>query len=100
MSLGMFLHALHCCTAIGVSLHQWFQYWHLEVYDIHIGVGLRRCSFRQTGQFSGASNREASDSAGLHVFFMPEKWICKTLVISSPISNNGRLGLAMVVEWN
>ena len=35
---------------------------------IHIGVGLMRCSFRQDGQFSGASNREASDSAGLHAF--------------------------------
>ena len=35
---------------------------------IHIGVGLLRCSFRQDGQFSGASNREASDSAGLHAF--------------------------------
>ena len=32
--------------------------------------GVRRCSFRQDGQFSGASEREASDSAGLHVFFM------------------------------
>ena len=37
--------------------------------NVHIGVRLRRCSFRQDGQFSGASNREASDSAGLHVFF-------------------------------
>lgn len=37
---------------------------------IHIGVGLRRCSFRQDGQFPGASNREASDSAGLHALFM------------------------------
>ena len=35
-----------------------------------IGVGLRRCSFRLAGPFSGASNREASDSAGLHVFFV------------------------------
>lgn len=38
---------------------------------IHIGVGLLRCSFRQDGQFPGASEREASDSAGLHAFFMP-----------------------------
>ena len=85
----------HRCILAPMVWHQ-----HLRVYDIHIGVGLRRCSFRQTGQFPGASDREAGDSAGLHVFFMPEKWICKTLVISSPISNNGRLGLAMVVEWN
>ena len=33
--------------------------------------GVRRCSFRLHGQFSGASKREASDSAGLHAFFMP-----------------------------
>lgn len=43
----------------------------VEVCHIHIGVGLLRCSFRLTGQFPGASNREASDSAGLHAFFMP-----------------------------
>lgn len=36
---------------------------------IHIGVGLRHCSFRLIGQFPGASNREASDNAGLHAFF-------------------------------
>ena len=35
-----------------------------------IGVGLRRCSFRLAGPFSGASYREASASAGLHVFFV------------------------------
>lgn len=35
-----------------------------------IGVGLRRCSFRQDGQFPGASERGASDCAGLHAFFM------------------------------
>ena len=36
---------------------------------LHIDVGLRRCSFRQTRQFSGASESEASDRIGLHVFF-------------------------------
>ena len=39
--------------------------------------GVRRCSFRLARPFSGASNREASDSAGLHVFFMPEFNILK-----------------------
>ncbi len=42
----------------------------IEVVYIHIGVGLRRCSFRHIGPFLGASEREASDSAGLHAFFM------------------------------
>ena len=67
------------------------------IYISAWGFGVAR--FDRQGN-AKASEREASDSAGLHVFFMPEKWICKTLVISSPISNNGRLGLAMVVEWN
>ena len=52
--------------AIGVPIH-YGNYWYSGCV-IHIGVGLLRCSFRQDGQFSGASNREASDSAGLHAF--------------------------------
>ena len=36
----------------------------IEVVYIHIGVGLRRCSLRLARPFLGASNREASDSAG------------------------------------
>ena len=39
-----------------------------ELYE-HIGVGLRRCSFRLARPFLGASGCEASDSAGLHAFF-------------------------------
>ena len=42
----------------------------IEVVYIHIGVGLRRCSLRLARPFLGASNRGASDSAGLHAFFM------------------------------
>lgn len=41
-----------------------------------IGVGLRRCSFRQDGQFPGASERGASDSAGLHAF------LCRIWIIT------------------
>ena len=39
---------------------------------IHIGVGLRRCSFLTFG-LARASNRGASDSAGLHAFLCLEK---------------------------
>ena len=49
---------------------------------IHIGVGLLRCSFRQDGQFSGASNREASDSAGLHAFLCLDREYTITLWLS------------------
>lgn len=35
----------------------------------HISVGLMHCSFRQTGQCE-ASEREASESIGLHAFFV------------------------------
>ena len=38
--------------------------------NVHIGVRLRRCSFRQDGQFLRASGCEASDRAELHVFFL------------------------------
>ena len=44
----------------------------IEVVYIHIGVGLRRCSFRHIGPFLRASEREASDSAGLHAFLCLE----------------------------
>ena len=64
-----YIHASLCRTAIGVSLCHW-SLLALWWYDEHIGVGLRRCSFRLARPFSGASNREASDSAGLHAFFM------------------------------
>ena len=63
----LYIHASLCRTAIGVSLCHW-SLLALWWYDEHIGVGLRRCSFRLARPFSGASNREASDSAGLHAF--------------------------------
>ena len=44
-----YIHASLCRTAIGVSLCHW-SLLALWWYDEHIGVGLRRCSFRQTGQ--------------------------------------------------
>ena len=53
--------------AIGVSVHQWN--YRCSRCVIHIGVGLLRCSLRLTGQFLRASERGASDSAGLHAFF-------------------------------
>ena len=64
-----YMHASLCRTAIGVSLCHWCLsvLWWLYTYR----RGVRRCSFRQIGQFLRASEREASDSAGLHVFFMP-----------------------------
>lgn len=37
----------------------------------HIGVGLRRCSLSTCQAFLRASNREASDSTGLHAFLCP-----------------------------
>jgi hypothetical protein len=37
---------------------------------IHIGVGLMRCSFLTYRAMRRPLNRGASDSAGLHVFFM------------------------------
>ena len=52
--------------AIGVPLLHW-SVWYICVV-IHICVGLRRCSFRLAGPFLGASEREASDSIGLHAF--------------------------------
>ena len=42
----------------------------ISEYVKHIGVGLMRCSFRLAGPFLGASERGASDSAGLHAFFV------------------------------
>ena len=59
-----------CRTAADGSLYAICSVRYRQVH-LHIGVGLRRCSFRQDGQFPGASNREASDSAGLHALFMP-----------------------------
>ena len=41
-----------------------------------------RCSFLQVGQFSGASGCEASDSAGLHAFFMSVSETNKNLLIN------------------
>ena len=55
--------------AIGISIS--YGNYRYRGCVIHIGVGLLRCSFRQDGQFSGASNREASNYAGLHAFFVP-----------------------------
>ncbi len=40
---------------------------------IHIGVGLWRCSFRQTGQFSGPQNVERATVQGFTLFLCLEK---------------------------
>ena len=56
--------------AIGVSIPHG-NYWYRGCV-IHIGVGLMRCSFRQTGAMRRPLNREASDSAGLHAFLCLE----------------------------
>ena len=55
--------------AIGVPIH-YGNYWYRGCV-IHIGVGLMRCSFLTFG-LTRASNREASDSAGLHAFLCLE----------------------------
>ena len=63
-----YIHTRYALIAIGVSVHQWN--YRCSRCVIHIGVGLLRCSLRLARPFLGASNREASDSAGLHAFFM------------------------------
>ena len=61
-----YTHTSNTRTAIGVLKHNWqLLVWR---FVIHIGVGLIRCSFRQTGQFLRASDREASNSTRLHAF--------------------------------
>jgi hypothetical protein len=69
----IYRHASLCLLAIGVFfLHQWQHRGNLRCYIYeHIGVGFGVARFDYEGQFSGASEREASDSAGLHAFFMP-----------------------------
>ena len=47
----------------------WWLYIHISAW----GFGVAR--FDYDGQFSGASNREASDSAGLHAFFMSSAYL-------------------------
>ena len=54
--------------AIGVLVCQWQHRAYADCYRYRRGV--LRCSFRQGGTFSGASERGASDSAGLHAFFV------------------------------
>ena len=58
-------------TANGVSIHLRFDMLDTWVNYIHIsawGFGVAR--FDRKGNFLRASNREASDSAGLHAFFV------------------------------
>ena len=52
------------------------------IYISAWGFGVAR--FDYDGQFSGASNREASDSAGLHVFFMPKSK--QSILINTPVA--------------
>ena len=50
----------------------WNSHMVIDLYTY--SVGLRRCSFRLIGQFSGASDRGASKYAGLHVLFLCLQW--------------------------
>ena len=64
------------CTALIVSQPLVYPYTngnfgHIGVVSIsYMAWGFSCCSLRQTGRFSGASERGASDSAGLHAFFL------------------------------
>jgi hypothetical protein len=98
--LGMFIHAFHllyshrCILTPMVPVLALGGVW----YTYRRGasallVSTDRAILRSLRSWSGRQCRASR-------LFMPEKWICKTLVISSPISNNGRFGLAMIVEWN
>lgn len=63
-SIGVLYTYPYCLVAIGVP-------YSLPVHGciVHIGVGLLRCSFLTFGH-TRAPNREASDSAGLHAFYV------------------------------
>ena len=56
-------------VAIGVSLHLW-SLWGVDMAYIHHRRGACVARFDRQGNFLRASEREASDSAGLHAFFM------------------------------
>ena len=68
----LYIHASLCRTAIGVPCcHQCAWCGMVMVTYMHIsawGFGVAR--FDRKGNFLRASNREASDSAGLHAFFV------------------------------
>ena len=64
-----YIHTRYALIAIGVSVHQWN--YRCSRCVIHIGVGLRRCSLRLTGQFPGASERGASIVQGFTLFLCP-----------------------------
>ena len=74
MSLRCVIYIPHCRIAIGVSVPSG-SYW-CRGRIIYISAwGLCVARFDKQGNILGASNREASDSAGLHVFFMSESSI-------------------------
>ena len=73
MSFVGMLYTFPCSalTASGVSVHLWHDMLDSWVNYIHIsawGFGVAR--FDYDGQFLRASEREASDCAGLHAFFV------------------------------
>ena len=60
----------YACIAIGALFALLMVNDGYNVVRLHIRRGLQGCSFRHIGQFSGASGCEASNSLGLHAFFM------------------------------
>ena len=74
-------------TANGVSVHLWHDMldsWVNYIYISAWGFGVAR--FDKQGNILGASNREASDSAGLHAFLCLQVNVKNThkVVIRSP----------------
>jgi len=71
MPLGcIYMYSPHCVTAIGVPVRQWQLWAQQGCYILYMAWGFSRCSFRLTGALRRPLNREASDSAGLHAFFL------------------------------
>ncbi len=67
---GVLFTCLCCCIAIGASCCVVPNGGMVRRLCIHIRRGVLRCSSSTCKAFPTASNREASNSAGLHAFFM------------------------------
>ena len=72
----LYIHASLCCTVIGVSCCQCARLGIVMVIYTHISAwGFDVARFDRKGNFLRASNREASDSAGLHAFFVSSAYL-------------------------
>ena len=65
----VYTYSCWCLVAIGVSLHQ-LSLRGVDMAYIHHRRGACVARFDRQGNFLRASEREASDNAGLHAFFM------------------------------